>query len=367
MKNISYKINWNYLTTAIVLLIFGFTALYSASSVESFKRFGETTYFIKKQLFPGLVMGIIAFVVCYKLNYHVWEKYLSVLIFGTLGLLLATKLSSFGFGSGGADRWLNFGFVTFQPAEIAKLVIIFYLAAWLSKRKNQLHDFTFNLLPSFVIIGLFAGLILWQPDFGTMSVLIGVSFFMLFSGGLPWKYFFWTLVCGALSLYLVVHFEPYRMRRLTAFLDPGADPKGISYHINQALLAIGSGGLFGYGYGLSRQKHSYLPEVMGDSIFAVTAEELGFVRILLIFALFIALLIFGLKISQHAKDDFGKYTAYGISVWFTLQAIINISAMIKLIPLTGIPLPFFSIGSTALVMNLAAIGIMMSIHSESKT
>jgi cell division protein FtsW len=188
---------------------------------------------------------------------------------------------------------------------------------------------------------------------------------MLFVSGISIKYFFYTALCAALALYALVWVSPYRARRLTTFLDSTVDPKGISYQINQALLAIGSGGLFGYGYGLSRQKHNYLPEVMNDSIFAVMAEELGFFRILAALALFILLALRGFKIARHASDIFGKLTAFGITAWITLQALINLGAIVNLLPLTGIPLPFFSYGATAMIANLAAIGILLNISRHS--
>jgi cell division protein FtsW len=241
------------------------------------------------------------------------------------------------------------------------MVIILYLASWVDKKRNHLNDFYYGILPSLIIICLFAGLILLQPDVGTMLVLLSVSVFMLFAAGINFKYFFYTLLCGALGLYAVVLVAPYRAKRLTSFLDPASDTKGISYQINQALLAIGSGGLFGYGYGLSRQKHNYLPEVMNDSIFAVMAEELGFFRTVAALGLFIILAFKGFNIAKHAPDIFGKLTAFGIVSWITLQALINLGAMVGLLPLTGIPLPFFSYGSTALIANLSAIGILLNI------
>lgn len=354
------------LSLALALLVVGLISLYSASTVESFKRFGNTTYFIQKQLVSGVIFGLFGMYLAAKIDYHFWQKNLPLLIVVTLGLLVATKLTNLGVSAGGASRWLNLGFTTFQPSELAKLVIVFYFAAWISKKGRDLNDFTLGLLPSLVIIFLFAGLILWQPDFGTMSVLVGVAFFMLVAGGINWKYLFWGSISGLLMLYAIIHFEPYRLRRITSFLDPASDPKGISYHINQALIAIGAGGLWGYGYGLSRQKHSYLPEVMGDSIFAVTAEELGFIRIAGILALFVAFLIRGVNLAKKAPDDFGRLTAFGITAWISLQAVINIAAMVKLLPLTGIPLPFFSYGSSAMLINLTAMGILLNISKQSK-
>ncbi len=361
--------NFDYalLGITLALLAVGLVSLYSASAVESFKHSGNSTYYIQKQLLSGVVFGLIGMYVASRIDYHFWQKNLPLLVVISLGLLAATKLTPLGVSAGGASRWLNLGFTTFQPAELAKIVLVFYIAAWIGKKGKAINDFTLGLLPSLIIVALFAGMILWQPDFGTMSVLVGVSFFMLIVGGVNWKYLFWAAVSGFLLTYAIVHFEPYRLKRITAFLNPASDPQGISYHVNQALLAVGSGGLWGYGYGLSRQKHSYLPEVMGDSIFAVTAEELGFIRITAILALFVAFLIRGIALAKKAPDEFGRLTAFGITAWIALQAIINIGAMVKLLPLTGIPLPFFSYGSSAMLINLSAVGVLLNISRQAKT
>ena len=355
------KIDRGLLLIVLGLLAYGLTVLYSASSVQSFSNFGTTNYYIFHQAVYGGVLGLLALFVCSKIDYHVWQKYLPYLIFVSLFLLLLVKVSGLGINSGGASRWISFGPISFQPAELAKLVIIFYLASWVDKRRGHLNDFYYGILPSLCIIGLFSGLILWQPDFGTMLVLLLVAFFMLFAAGINWKYFFYAAICGALSLYAFIKIEPYRVKRLATFFNPNIDPKGISYQINQALLAIGSGGLWGFGYGLSRQKHSYLPAVLNDSIFAVFGEELGFFRVTIALLLFAAFAIKGLKIAKNAPDTFGKLVAVGITCWITLQAIINIAAIINLLPLTGIPLPFFSYGSTALIANLLAVGILLNI------
>jgi cell division protein FtsW len=354
------------LFVVLALLGFGLTSLYSASTVESYKVFNNTSSYILRQVTQGLLLGLLGMLICAKIDYKLWKKYLGILIAISLSLLLAVKLSNYGQTFNGASRWLDIGPVSFQPSELAKLVIIFYLAGWAEKKRNEIKDFTYGVLPSLVIITLFAGLILWQPDFGTMLVILSVSFGMLFVSGINWKYFFWSIIAGIITLATFIHFEPYRARRVTTFLNPSFDPQGIGYHINQALIAIGSGGLWGYGYGLSRQKHSYLPEAMTDSIFAITAEELGFVRALFIIILFCLLALKGYKIAQNAPDTFGRLVAFGITLWITFQALINIAAMVSLVPLTGIPLPFFSYGSTALILNLCGIGILFNISHKSK-
>jgi cell division protein FtsW len=361
MKKQNLKIDLAFLFTTLALLAYGLTVLYSASTVQSFADFGNTSYYIVHQVLYGAVIGLIAMYICAKMDYHIWQKCLPFLIFISLFLLMLVKVPGFGFASGGAARWIKFGPVSFQPAELAKLVIILYLAGWVEKKRGTLNDFYYGLLPSLCIIALFGALILWQPDFGTMLVLILVSFFMLFAAGINWKYFFYSFIAGFMALYVFIKIEPYRVKRLATFLNPALDPKGISYQINQALLAIGSGGLFGFGYGLSRQKHNYLPAVLNDSIFAVFAEELGFFRVLAALALFIFFALKGFQIARNAPDTFGQMLALGITSWITLQALINIAAILNLLPLTGIPLPFFSYGSTALIANLAAVGIVLNI------
>ncbi|MDE2312203.1 MAG: putative lipid II flippase FtsW [Patescibacteria group bacterium] len=357
------KLDYGLLGLVLLLLIFGLTILYSASTVESFKNFGNSTYYIYHQLLYGGLLGLIAMLILSKVDYHVWQKILPVFLLATLALLGAVKVPGLGFGAGGAERWVHIGPIFFQPSELAKLAIIFYIASWADKRK--VNDFSFGLLPSLVVIALYALLILWQPDLGTMLVLVSIAAAMLFASGISWKYFFWTVVSTLLLLYAVIKLEPYRAKRLLVFLNPQSDPQGIGYHINQALLAVGSGWLFGYGYGLSRQKHNYLPQVMNDSIFAVAAEELGFFRILILLVLFGLFALKGFSVAKNAPDTFGRMTALGITFWIIIQAVINIGAMVNLLPLTGIPLPFFSYGSTSLLVNLSAIGIMLNIARQS--
>lgn len=364
-KKLQSKIDYQLLFIVLALLVYGLAVLYSASTVQSFTNFSNTSYYIVHQLVYGALIGLAAMYICSKIHYRLWQKYLPVLIFLSLFLLLLVKIPGLGFASGGATRWIRLGPITFQPAELAKLVVILYLASWVDKKRASLQDFYYGLLPTFMIVGLFAALILWQPDFGTMLVLLAVSFCMLFAAGISWKYFFYTGLAGAAALYLFIKIEPYRANRLTTFFNTALDPKGISYQINQALLAVGSGGWWGFGYGMSRQKHNYLPAVLNDSIFAVFSEELGFFRAVIALLLFIGFALKGLQISKNAPDMFGKMLALGITCWITLQAFINIAAILNLLPLTGIPLPFFSYGSTALIANLAAVGILLNISRYS--
>lgn len=364
-KNIS-SVDRPLLIVVGLLFAIGMLMLYSASAVESFKDFNNTTYYITHQLMYGGLIGLIGFFICLKIDYHQWKKIIPLAIFGSLLLLVLVKVPGVGFSANGATRWIHFGPIVFQPAEIAKLAIIMYIAGWVSKRQHSLGDFVYGILPTLIITGLFALLILWQPDVGTMLVLILTALVMLFTAGIDFKYFLGLVVAGFFSLLAIIKLEPYRTQRLVTFLNPSHDPQGIGYQINQALLAIGAGGLWGYGYGLSRQKHNYLPETLGDSIFAVTAEELGFLRLIVIITLFCLLTMRGLKIAQHAPDIFGKMLALGITATLGLQVIINIGAIVGLLPLTGIPLPFFSYGSSALIITLCEIGILLNVSKQAR-
>ncbi len=364
MRPKNLTIDYWLLTITSALLIFGLVVLYSASTVESYQNFGNTTHYIVHQLLYGGIIGVIGMLVISNIDYHIWRKLLPAILLVSLFLLILVRVPGLSFSANGASRWLNFGPIVFQPSELVKIAIVFYIAAWVDKKGRSLNDFYFGILPSLCIVGLYALLILMQPDFGTMLVLLATAVAMLFVAGINLKYFFWTILCGALGLYAFIKFEPYRARRITSFFDPTVDPQGISYQINQALIAVGSGKWFGYGYGFSRQKYNYLPEAMSDSIFAVLAEELGFLRVSAVLGLFIAFALRGLNIAKHAPDFFGKMTAMGITAFITIQALINIGAMVNILPLTGIPLPFFSYGSTSLFINLCSVGVLLNISKQ---
>lgn len=343
------------------LFIIGLLVLYSASTVESFKDFNSTTYYITHQLLYGGAIGLVCMLVFSRIDYKRLQPLIPFAVIAALVLLILVKVPGLGFSAGGATRWIHMGPIVFQPSEIAKLVIILYIAGWIAKKQAHIKDFTYGVLPSLFITVLFASLILWQPDVGTMLVLLSIAMVMLFAGGIDLRYFTGLLAVGAAALLLIIKFEPYRAQRLVTFLNPSFDPLGIGYQINQALLAIGAGGFWGYGYGLSRQKHNYLPETLGDSIFAVTAEELGFLRIVLILGLFLFFALKGMQVARRAPDTFGRMLAVGITSAIIIQVIINVGAIIGLLPLTGIPLPFFSYGSSALIITLAEVGILLNI------
>jgi cell division protein FtsW len=349
-----------------LLLAAGLAVLWSASTAEAKQTFGDTNYYIIHQLTRGVLIGLVAMFIFSKVDYHKLKKPAGIFVIGSLLLLLALKVPGLGFTANGATRWLDLGPILFQPSEFAKLALIIYLAAWTSNHNRVgSHSFVNSIFPPLLLVATMAGLVIFQPDLGTAIAIVSISMLMFFVGGARLRYLAWTAAAGIIAILGLIIVEPYRMRRITAFLNPAADTLGVSYQINQALIAVGSGGLFGYGYGLSRQKHFYLPEAINDSIFAIMAEELGFLRVGAILLLFAALIYRGVQISLHAPDSFGKMLAVGLTGLFAISLLINVGAILGLIPLTGIALPLFSYGSSAMIVNLAAIGILLNISKQS--
>jgi len=366
MKAGFHKPDYTLIIIAAIIVAYGLIMLSSASNVVSFEKFGDSNYLLKHQLLYGLGLGLLIFLVTAKLDYHVWRKFAFPLLGLNILLLLAVFLPGIGYEYGGARRWISFGPTLLQPTEVLKLTFILYLSTLFAKNREGIKDPAYGLVPFLIISGVIVFLIMLQPDMGTMVVIALVGLIIFFLAGAPWKHLAW-LVAGAAGLFfLLIKIAPYRAARLTVFLNPALDPQGVGYHINQALLAIGSGGIFGLGYGHSRQKFLYLPEVTGDSIFAVIAEELGLIFSVALVLLFLAVLYRGYRIAKAAPDTYGRLLAAGIVSWLVLQAFINIAAMVTLIPLTGIPLPFVSYGSSALVTSLAAIGILINISKQTK-
>ncbi|MDQ3018602.1 MAG: putative lipid II flippase FtsW [bacterium] len=359
---VKQKNSFDYILLGLIgaILVIGLVMLWSASTVESEKNFGYSSYYIVHQLLYGVGIGGLALIILSRIDYHVWQKFIPVALVVSLIALVLVKIPGIGFSANGATRWISLGPIFFQPAEVAKLSVILYLAAWSSTRGSH-KSFFQSVFPPLVMVGLICLLILWQPDMGTMISIILTAMIMFFVGGIQLRYFGGLIVTGFFAMIALIQLEPYRVRRITAFLNRSIDPQGIGYQINQALVAVGTGGWFGYGYGYSRQKYFYLPEALNDSIFAVMAEELGLVRILLILGLFLFFLLRGIRVSLHAADSFGKMLALGIVAGIGANVIVNISAILGLVPLTGIPLPLFSYGSSSMIITLASLGILLNI------
>lgn len=359
--------NYPILILTAVLVLIGLSMLWSASTAESQANFGNSSYYFIKQLSRGVLIGLAGMYFFSKFDYQKLKKPAGIFIAAALILLVLVKVPGLGVTANGATRWISLGPIFFQPAEIAKFALIIYLAAWTSKpNRGSSHNFWESIFPPLVIMIVMSLLIIWQPDLGSTISLVSIAMVMFFAGGARLKYLAWLGISGVVAVLGLAWLEPYRLQRITAFLNPSGDPLGIGYQINQAMIAIGSGGLFGYGYGFSRQKHFYLPETINDSIFAIIAEELGFIRIVIILLIFAAFLYKCLQIALQSSDNFGRMLAFGITGMIGVNLIINVGAIIGLIPLTGIPLPFFSYGSTAMVLNLSAIGVLLNISKQSR-
>lgn len=357
-----------FILSVVILLIFGLAALISASSVISFKISGNSYDLVKRQIVHGLIPGLILFFIFYKINYEQLKKLVFPLLVVSLLLLIIVLIPSIGLNEGAARSWLGIGGVTFQPSELAKLSFILYLSLWFSKRKDEeIIDYHQGLLPFVFLLGSLTLLILLQPDFGTAIVIIATSLMMYILAGAKKSHIILLLVVGIIfSAGLMQVAKPYQKERLTTFLNPQYDIQGNGYHINQAFLAVGSGGLFGVGFGQSKQKFMYLPKVENDSIFAVIAEELGFI-VCLLFLTFLCFLVFrGFEIAKYVPDNFSFYVVTGIMIWFILQSVINISAMVGLLPLTGVTLPLVSSGGSSMAIFLASFGIVAGISRYTK-
>ncbi len=354
-----------FLLITIGLLLFGLIMLSSASGPTGYENFGDSYYFLKHQVLFGLVPGVIGLIFFSKLPYQRLKQHAFHLLLATILLLLVVFIPGVGFGT--SHSWIRFGgFFSIQPAEIVKLTFLMYLCAWLEKRGADVRQGTEGLAPFLIVLGVVLGLIALQPDIGTMTIIAMMSFAVYFVAGAPVTYLAGIGLSGLALLGLLIKLAPYRAARFTTFLHPELDPQGIGYHINQALLAVGSGGLFGLGYGLSRQKFAYLPEVVGDSIFAVVAEEMGFIIAAGVVALFVAFAWRGLKIARASHDSFGRYLVVGIVAWIVIQAFINIGSMTSVLPMTGVTLPFVSYGGTSLFVCLSAVGVVLSVSRQAK-
>ncbi len=336
----------------ILVSIFGLVAIYDASVVDAFKTFGDKYHYVKQQA-GWLGLGIVVAIITSQLPLNLLKKLSPFFLAVTILLLILVLIPGIGSKFLGARRWLIFGPIVIQPSELLKISLVLYLSNWLEKSRE---------LPKFLfLIGVCLGLIMLQPDLGTSMIVVGTSFLIYYLSGAPLKHIFYFSLTLLVSVCMLIAVSPYRMNRIKTFLDPTADPLGRSYHINQVLYGIGSGGWTGVGLGLSRQKYAFLPEATTDSIFVIIAEEFGFLGSVLLIATLVSLLLASFRVSVLAKDRFSKLLASGVSLLFLLQIFVNLSSMVALIPLTGVPLPFISYGGSSLVTNFLALGLLINV------
>lgn len=349
-----------FLGAAVLLVIFGLVMLTSASSDLALTKFGDSYYYLVHQITYGLILGIVGFFFGTFVYYGVWERWaIPILAVGILLLILV--FSPLGFAAKGGERWLSFGAFTFQPGELIKLVLVVYLASWLSKNQARSKSVTEGLVPFLVLLGGVVTLLIFQPSTSTAVILSFAAIVLYFMGGARVHFILLIGLVAILGFSVLVLVTPYRLERVMSLLHPNADPLGASYHINQALLAIGSGGAAGVGFGNSVSKLTFLPEPLGDSIFAIIAEELGFAGALVLLAVFLVFILRGLAIARRASDTFGRLVTIGFISVIGLQTFVNVAAISGVLPLTGVPLPFISYGGTALAVFLTMTGIIVNV------
>lgn len=348
------KIDVGLLVAVVILTLFGLLIIYDASSYIAFKDFGDTAHYIKDQA-VWVILGFTGLGFFTIFDYKKLYNLALPILIATIGMLILVFIPGIGVKLLGAHRWINLHFFLLQPAEFIKLALAIYLAAWFSnKEKERLQAFL-------LLIGLVLLLIMLEPDMGTGIVVLSEAIVLYFFSGANLVYFFSMFPALMIVGFLLIKISPYRAARLTTFLNSNDSVQTSSYHVRQILIALGTGGLTGVGIGNSLQKYAYLPENTTDSIFAIIAEELGFIgsTAVVIFLGFVVYRCF--VVSMRARDTFGKLLGGGIATFLAVQMIINLASQTTLLPLTGIPLPFISYGGSALIVDLCAIGIMLSI------
>lgn len=350
----------------ILLVAAGFF-IFSSASMGLLAREGISYSSVAlKQFAVGFIAGGIALLAFAGIPYTFWRKYAFYIFLLSIITCILVFIPHVGFSHGGARRWINIGAFTVQPGEFLKLGAVVYFAAWISSIKDKIKTFKFGALPLFIVMVVCAVLIMKQPDTGTFMVIFAALLAMFISAGGKWRYV-GTIFVGALAgVGILALMRPYLMSRILTFLDPSRDALGQGYQIQQSLIAIGSGGIFGRGFGQSIQKFNFLPEPIGDSIFAVASEEFGFIGGIVLIILFLVFALRGYKIASHIPDTFGATMVVGLVTLIVTQAFINMAAMLGVVPLTGIPLTFVSHGGTAMLMALAEVGIILNISKTQR-
>ncbi len=357
------EIDYGIFYTVALLLTIGVVMVYSASSYYAMFMYKDSMLFLKKELMAGVV-GVIAMAVAMSVDYHKIKKYTAIIMIATIPILLAVFLFP---GTNGAQRWINLGPLSFQPSELAKYVVVLFLARSLEVKGEGVKDFKTGIVPYLATSGFYAAIVLAGKNLSIASVIMIVTFLVLFAAGGRIKHLFGivapALVAAAVAFTVL---EPYRMKRLMSFTNPWKDPIGDGYQLIQSFYALGAGGVTGLGLGQSRQKTLYMPEPHNDFIFSIIGEELGLIGCICIILLFVIFVWRGISVAMKARDTYGTLLAIGITSVIAVQSLINIAVVTGSMPVTGVPLPFISYGGTSLVINMTAIGILLNISRQTE-
>lgn len=351
---------------AFLFLVLGGFLIFSSSAMGLLARDGASFYKILiKQFIVGFLAGGGALFLAYKIDYRNWKRFAIFIFIFSFLLSLLVFVPQLGFKHGGARRWIDLGFTSFQPSEFLKLGFIIYLSSWFSNHRKEVNSLKSGLIPFLLMIGSVGFLLAAEPDIGTLLVIVMSSVSIFYISGAGIKQILIFILVGLASFVALVFTKPYLMNRMMVFLNLSNDIQGIGYQLKQSLIAVGSGGLYGRGFGMSIQKFKYLPEPIGDSIFSVTAEEFGFLGSVVLIGAFLFFLYRGFLIASRAPDMFGRLLSVGIVVLIVGQSFVNIGAMIGILPLTGLPLIFVSQGSSAFIFAMIEVGILLNISKYS--
>src|SRR5574341_16991 len=355
------------LAVVLMLIVVSVVMVYSSSSVVALTTYDDPAYFMKRQIMWA-VAGLALMSVTMRIDHRLLSdrRVVIALVLISLFLLTATLVPGVGKMINGSRRLLRLGMLSFQPSEFAKYALVVYMSYYIAKKGERIRDFTNGLAPAYVVTGVFSGISILQPDFGSAVTLAGVVCIMLFAGGANLLHLGGTALVALPFLYVAVAHSAYRARRIFAFLDPWADSRGAGHQIIQSFLAFGSGGVFGRGLGEGRQKLLFLPERHSDFIYAGIGEELGLIGALAVLVLFFVILWRGVRIARSAGDRFGKFLALGITLLICTQGLINMAVVTGLLPTKGIALPLVSYGGSSLVVTLGAVGVLLNISREAR-
>ncbi|MDD2518642.1 MAG: stage V sporulation protein E [Bacilli bacterium] len=359
------KVDLLLLIAIIIIAIFGVIMIYSASYIWAEYKFNDPYKFVKHQaLF--LAIGMILLYIVSKINYYTYFDNANLLLLGCIILLILVLIPGIGTIRNGSRSWFGIGSFGIQPSEFTKLALLIFTSRYLTKNIKGIKDIKKGVLPVIGLTLLIFGLIMLQPDFGTGTILVMSIMGLLFISGVKFSFFTRIGMVGILGVIGLIIAAPYRVARILSFLNPWKDPLGSGFQIIQSLYAIGPGGLFGFGFGNSRQKHFYLPEPQTDFIFSIISEEFGFMGVIIVTTLFLIIIIRGFQIARNCKDLFGKFLVSGIIFGLSFQTVLNLMVVVGLIPVTGVTLPFLSYGGSSLLITLISMGIVLNVSRYQK-
>ncbi len=359
------RMDYGLFIAILIISIFGIIMVYSASYIWAEYKFDDPFKFVKHQaLF--FCIGIVILYIVSKTDYKIYYEKANIILIACISLLALVIIPGIGTVRNGSRSWFGIGSFGIQPSEFAKLSLIIFTSKYLCKNERDLKSIRKGVLPILGIVFLVFGLIMLQPDFGTGVIIVMSIIGLLFVAGVNFKFFIRLGLLGVIGVVGLIAIAPYRLQRILSFLNPWSDPLGSGFQIIQSLYAIGPGGLFGFGFLNSRQKHFYLPEPQTDFIFSIISEEFGFMGILIVSSLFLFIIIKGFQIARKANDTFSKYLAFGITFQIAFQAVLNLMVVVGLIPVTGVTLPFLSYGGSSLMITLLEIGIVLNISRYQK-